>query len=98
MKRLKTNLKFTFNYRIGFLFFCLFISTTLFAEVKPSSLFCDHMVLQRDIAIPVWGTADAGEKVTVTLDNSSTTTTTNASGKWLRLTRSSSDHRRTSPT
>jgi sialate O-acetylesterase len=83
MKSQKTNSIYTFNYQIGFLFLCLFFSTALFAEVKPSSLFCDHMVLQREIAIPVWGTAEAGEKVTVTLKNSSATSTTNASGKWM---------------
>ena len=35
------------------------------AEVKLASPFTDHMVLQRDRKVPVWGTADPGEKVTV---------------------------------
>lgn len=83
MKRLKTNFRFIFDYQIGFLFLSLFISTALYAEVKPSTLFTDHMVLQRNIAIPVWGTADAGEKITVTLNNSSITTTTDTFGKWM---------------
>jgi len=39
----------------------LFASTTLFAAVKPASLFAEHMVLQRNILIPVWGTANPGE-------------------------------------
>ena len=38
------------------------------AEVKPSPLFSDHMVLQSGMAVPVWGTADPGEKVTVTFN------------------------------
>lgn len=37
------------------------------ADVKPHPLFTDHMVLQRDAEVPVWGKADPGEKVTVTL-------------------------------
>ena len=37
------------------------------ADVKPHQLFCDHMVLQRDVETTVWGTADANEAVTVTL-------------------------------
>ena len=37
------------------------------ADVTPASLFCDHAVLQQGVPIPVWGTADDGEKVTVTL-------------------------------
>ena len=31
------------------------------AEVRLSGVFADHMVLQRDAKVPVWGTADAGE-------------------------------------
>lgn len=42
---------------------CVFI--TVEAQVQPSSLFTNHMVLQRDIAIPVWGKASPGERVTV---------------------------------
>jgi hypothetical protein len=35
------------------------------AELKPSTLFSDHMVLQRDKPVPVWGWADPGERVAV---------------------------------
>ena len=35
------------------------------AAVRLASPFTDHMVLQCDAKIPVWGTADAGEEVTV---------------------------------
>ena len=35
------------------------------ADVVPSALFTDHMVIQRETQAPVWGTADAGESVTV---------------------------------
>jgi sialate O-acetylesterase len=61
----------------------LFATTSLLAAVKPAALFCEHMVLQRNVAIPVWGTAKSGEKVSVTLNNSTQTTTADASGKWL---------------
>jgi sialate O-acetylesterase len=37
------------------------------AEVKLHQLFGDHMVLQRDVETRVWGTANPGEAVTVTL-------------------------------
>ena len=30
-------------------------ATSLMAEVKPSALFSDHMVLQSGMAVPVWG-------------------------------------------
>ena len=35
------------------------------AEVKLPAIFSDHLVLQRAAPVPVWGTADAGEEVTV---------------------------------
>jgi len=37
------------------------------AEVKLPAMFSDHMVLQRGLPITVWGWADVGEAVTVTL-------------------------------
>lgn len=35
------------------------------SDVTPHRLFSDHAVLQRDVLLPVWGTAADGEKVTV---------------------------------
>jgi sialate O-acetylesterase len=64
------------------LFLALFPSF-LFAEVKPAALFSNHIVLQRNIPIPVWGTANPDEKVTVTLNKEVQTITADASGNWL---------------
>jgi len=55
----------------------------VFAEVKPSPLFSDHMVLQRDMPVPVWGTASPGELVKVTLNGHSLSTRADADGKWM---------------
>ena len=52
-------------------------------EVKPSALFGDHMVLQSGMAVPVWGTADPGEKVSVTFLTQNKTATADAAGKWM---------------
>jgi sialate O-acetylesterase len=52
------------------------------ADVKLAGVFGDHMVLQRDMPVPVWGWADAGEQVTVTLGDQSKTATADSSGKW----------------
>lgn len=52
------------------------------ADVKLPCVFGDHMVLQREMALPVWGWADAGEKVTVTLAEQSKTATADAEGRW----------------
>jgi sialate O-acetylesterase len=35
------------------------------AEVQPSALFTDGMVIQRNTQAPIWGTADPGEQVSV---------------------------------
>ena len=37
------------------------------AAVRLSSLFSDHAVLQQKTPVPVWGWADAEEKVTVSI-------------------------------
>ncbi len=55
--------------------------TPLQAEVKPNSLFSDNAVLQRDMKLPVWGTADNDEKIKVTLGDQ-TVETTAKDGKW----------------
>jgi sialate O-acetylesterase len=51
------------------------------SDVKPNPLFSDHMVLQRDAKVAVWGTADDGEKVTVSLGQS-TADTVAKDGRW----------------
>ncbi|MBT3202041.1 MAG: hypothetical protein HN350_19235 [Phycisphaerales bacterium] len=53
-----------------------------FGEVRLAKIFTDHMVLQQEMPIAVWGWADKGEKVTVTLAGKSAEATTDASGKW----------------
>jgi len=52
------------------------------ADVKLPGVFGDHMVLQRGMPVPVWGWAEAGEKVTVTLCGQSKAATAGANGKW----------------
>ena len=53
------------------------------ADVKPASLFKDHMVLQYDMANPVWGTAEPGEKVTVKINGQSHSVVTGKDGNWI---------------
>jgi len=53
------------------------------AAVKLANVFSDHMVLQRDLAVPIWGTAAPGETVTVKFRTQAQTTTAGADGKWL---------------
>jgi sialate O-acetylesterase len=64
---------------------CLFLlfAAAVSAEVKPSALFSDHMVLQSGMTVPVWGTASPGEVVKVTLNGQSQTATAGPDGKWM---------------
>ncbi len=52
------------------------------AEIKLPKVFTPHMVLQRGMAVPVWGTAAPGEKVEVSFRNQSKTVEAGADGKW----------------
>jgi sialate O-acetylesterase len=67
----------------GFFILAALVSTSsLRADVKLPSVFNSHMVLQREMPIPVWGWADAGEKVTVSIGDASASATADADGKW----------------
>ena len=57
-------------------------SAAAFAEVKLPALISDNMVLLQDAKANVWGTADAGEKVTVTLGDKKVSTSADENGKW----------------
>ena len=52
------------------------------ADVKLPAIFTDHAVLQRDMPVPVWGWADPGEDVTVTIARQTHKTKANDKGKW----------------
>ncbi|MBW8896965.1 MAG: beta galactosidase jelly roll domain-containing protein, partial [Massilia sp.] len=52
------------------------------AELGLARIFSDHAVLQRDQPIAVWGTADAGRKLTVALGGQTATGSADAHGKW----------------
>jgi sialate O-acetylesterase len=53
------------------------------AEVTLPAVITDHMVLQRNVRVPIWGKADPGEKVTVTLGQQTARATADADGRWM---------------
>ncbi|MGO8790391.1 MAG: sialate O-acetylesterase [Terriglobia bacterium] len=55
---------------------------TAAADVKLPAIISDNMVLQQGRQVAIWGTADAGEQVTVTLGEQKETATTDANGQW----------------
>lgn len=58
-------------------------SSALRADVKPAAIFSDHMVLQQSQAVPVWGWAEPGEQVTVSIAGQRQTATAGADRKWM---------------
>jgi sialate O-acetylesterase len=55
---------------------------TAAADVRLPNLFSDHVVLQRDQPIKIWGWAAPGEKVNVGLSGKTAATVANAAGEW----------------
>jgi sialate O-acetylesterase len=55
------------------------------ADVTLPNVIGSHMVLQRDRPLPIWGWADAGEAVTVRLDEAVATATADSQGNWTAL-------------
>jgi sialate O-acetylesterase len=64
-----------------FLFLSLLLQTAI-AKPVPAGLFTDHAVLQQGRPLPIWGTADAGEKISVDFGGKTYATTAGADGKW----------------
>ena len=56
---------------------------TLLADVKLPAVFSDHAVLQKSAKTAVFGTADPGEKVSVTYGNAFASAVAGKDGKWL---------------
>lgn len=52
------------------------------ADPRLPHLFSDHMVLQRDIELRIWGWADPGEPIEVSLAGTSRQTATGSDGRW----------------
>ncbi len=53
------------------------------ADVKLPAIISDNMALQANKPLPIWGTADADEKITVTLGGETLTTSAGQDGKWM---------------
>ena len=53
-----------------------------FADVRLPKIFGDHMVLQRDSPLPIWGWAEPNEQVIVEFLGQIDSTSDNAQGEW----------------
>lgn len=48
-----------------------------------AEIFSDHMILQRDVVVPIWGWGNPGKKVEVLLNTTKFSSVVNTNGKWL---------------
>ncbi|WPJ95617.1 sialate O-acetylesterase [Coraliomargarita algicola] len=61
---------------------CLTTLNLASAAIEPMGLITDGAILQRQQPIPVWGWADPGEAITVTLNGHSVKAVSDSTGKW----------------
>ena len=64
------------------IFFLLSLATVAQAELKVTSFYSDHVVLQQGIPLSIWGTGDVGSKVTLRFAGQSVDCLVTESGTW----------------
>ena len=67
---------------VSFVFLVLCGQWSTFAELQPAKIFSDHMVLQRQAVVPIWGLANAEASVTVAFAEQSVATKADGKGRW----------------
>ncbi len=73
MNKLLTQLSFLLS---------IWIATPASAQLRLPAIISDHMVVQRSKSVPVWGWADPGESIVVTLGGQSKSTIATTDGRW----------------
>jgi sialate O-acetylesterase len=68
-----------------FLFSLVFIFLILQsrAQLRMSAIFSDHMILQRDKPVKIWGTAKAGENIRIILGQAKSAAPADRMGRWM---------------
>ncbi|MBL3655774.1 sialate O-acetylesterase [Fulvivirga sp. 2943] len=61
---------------------CMFCYSSFSQSVRLPHIFADHMVLQRDIPLRIWGWNTPDQEVNVKIDSIQATTISDANGKW----------------
>ena len=59
-----------------------FVVSTLKDKLRVANVFSNHMVLQQDMSVPVWGTASPGQKLTVRFAGQEKQTRVDENGQW----------------
>lgn len=69
------------KYYLSILCICVWAKGS--AQLRVPAIFSDHMILQRDKPLKVWGAANAGETVAVIVGQAKKSTTADKSGRWM---------------
>jgi len=64
------------------LLFCISLSISVQAQLKTAKLFSDHMVLQRNQPVPVWGWGKKNASVKVSINGQTASAKTDSTGNW----------------
>ncbi len=64
------------------LFLLAFLTVAGYGEIRLPDVIGSSMVLQQKMSVPIWGTADPGEAVTVTFAGKHKTVVAGPDGKW----------------
>jgi len=68
---------------VGVALFCFFVcNMQLKAQLAPCKVFTNGTVVQRNVKIPVWGTATVGDSIIGTFNSAVDTAVADANGKW----------------
>ena len=73
----------TFSFLLLFVSGLAANSAGLRADVRLPAIFSDHLVLQQEVAVPVWGWAEAGEKVSVAFGGKAVESVAGPDGAWM---------------
>ena len=69
--------------KILFSLFAVLIVSISSAQLRLPEIFSDHMILQRDKPVKIWGSANAGETILVSIGNVKSEVSADKSGHWL---------------
>ncbi len=67
---------------VGLVLAVALLASAAAADVRLPNVLASNMVLQRNMPVPIWGSAEPGEKVTVTFAGQTKTVAADKSGKW----------------
>lgn len=69
-------------YGVPAVFLACLIGINSYAEVRVPTLIGDHMVIQRDQPVHIWGNADPGESISISFHGESASTKPDKYGRW----------------